>query len=416
MKNMSNGYKLGLAAIVASISLVGCGSDSTSTVADVESDVATVTGQFVDTYVSGLNYTCSSGTTGVTNNLGEYTCNVGDTVEFSLGGYVLGSAAASSGIVTPEALYPDNPEAALNVAQVIQSLDADPTDDIITIPENFTALDDVDTTPEDVDFDDLIETVLIEAEIVDSLVSEEDAQVHLDETELQLLLAGKTFYNVGDSFLDELVFNADLTSSTWTAIASNDTELSATDVLDLVAEKLYVGNEGMYLVFAEETSDYLLFNIFDTSDTLVEQARLYFDQTKAEAYFATMPNGYVVITEEKLSGKTFYNTDADDQGYGFASMTITSTELTRHEIWYDDNGSERSNETFTLPSELVRGRIRIDVTDFDEGYMWVTLLSEDASVWNVNREIDYAMDGPSGSYTDLEDWFLAKPVDFPDSL
>ena len=413
MKNMSNGYKLGLAAIAASLFLIGCGSDTTT---DTAPAATTVTGQFVDTYVEGLNYTCSSGATGITNSMGEYTCNEGDTVEFSLGGYVLGSATASSGIVTPEALYPEDSDAALNVAQLIQTLDADPTDDIITIPENFTALDNVDTTPEDVDFDDLIETVLIEAEIADSLVSKEDAQAHLDETELQLLLAGKTFYNVGDSFLDELVFNADLTSSTWTAIASNDPEVSATDVLDLVAEKLYVGDEGMYLVFAEETSDYLLFNIFDTSDTLVEQARLYFDQTKAEAYFATMPNGYVVITEEKLSGKTFYNTDADDQGYGFASMTITSTELTRHEIWYDDNGSLRSNETFTLPSSLVRGRIRIDVTDFDEGYMWVTLLSEDASVWNVNREMDYAMVGPSGAYNDLEDWFLAKPVDFPPEL
>lgn len=416
MKNMSNGYKLGLAAIAVSISLVGCGSDSTSTVADVESDVATVTGQFVDTYVSGLNYTCSSGTTGVTNNLGEYTCNVGDTVEFSLGGYVLGSAAASSGIVTPEALYPDNPEAALNVAQVIQSLDADPTDDIITIPENFTALDDVDTTPEDVDFDDLIETVLIEAEIADSLVSEEDAQAHLDETELQLLLAGKTFYNVGDSYLDELVFNADVTSATWTAIASNDGEATGTDALSIDGNKLVISTSE-YLVFAEEKADYLLFDLFESGNAeAIDQARFYFEQTTAEDYFATMENGYIVITEEKLSGKTFYNTDADDQGYGFASMTITSTELTRHEIWYNDNGSLRAEETFTLPSSLVRGRIRIDATDFDEGYMWVTLLSEDASVWNVNREIDYAMDGPSGSYNDLEDWFLAKPVDFPDSL
>ena len=125
---MKNGYKLGLAAVAVSISLVGCGG-STST--------ETVTGQFVDTYVSGLNYTCSSGTTGVTNTDGEYTCNVGDTVEFSLGGYVLGSVTASSGIVTPEILYPSetdtiSPEA-LNVAQLLQTLDDGTNEGIITI-------------------------------------------------------------------------------------------------------------------------------------------------------------------------------------------------------------------------------------------------------------------------------------------
>ena len=46
--------------------------------------------QFVDTYVSGLNYACSSDIKGVTNEKGEYTCNVGDSVEFSIGSYVIG--------------------------------------------------------------------------------------------------------------------------------------------------------------------------------------------------------------------------------------------------------------------------------------------------------------------------------------
>ncbi|MBT8349290.1 MAG: hypothetical protein HKP62_07595, partial [Sulfurovum sp.] len=44
---------------------------------------STVTGQFVDTYVQGLDYACSSGKTDITNSLGEYTCNTGDIVTFS---------------------------------------------------------------------------------------------------------------------------------------------------------------------------------------------------------------------------------------------------------------------------------------------------------------------------------------------
>ena len=138
-------------AIGAMMSLVGCGGGSSW------STPSTVTGQFIDTYVSGLNYTCDpSGKADVTNDMGEYTCNIGDTVTFSLGGYVLGTATASSGIVTPEILYPSTTDeitpAAMNVAQLLQSLDADPIDDIISIDGNFTALVDAGISLEDEKF------------------------------------------------------------------------------------------------------------------------------------------------------------------------------------------------------------------------------------------------------------------------
>lgn len=288
---MKNVYKLSLAALAASVLLVGCGSSSSTTEVTAE----TVTGQFVDTYVSGLNYSCSSGTTGITNDLGEYTCNVGDTVEFSLGGYVLGSTTASEGYVTPETLYPDNPEAALNVAQVIQSLDTDPTDDIITIPENFTDLDDVTVTPEDENFD-----TLIQDELSVPLVTEEEAQAHLDETELMLLLGGKTLYLAEYDVVDEFVFNADLSSITWRELLPEaNSEGGVYDVTVNGAELTVTTEEGpIVLTLANQTDTYLEFNVNDGG----EPARFYYNQADAEAYYDSLQTDL----ESLIVGKTKY--------------------------------------------------------------------------------------------------------------
>ena len=288
---MKNVYKLSLAALAASVLLVGCGSSSSTTEVTAE----TVTGQFVDTYVSGLNYSCSSGTTGITDDEGYYTCNVGDTVEFSLGGYVLGSTTASEGYVTPETLYPDNPEAALNVAQVIQSLDTDPTDDIITIPENFTDLDDVTVTPEDENFD-----ALIEDELSVPLVTDEEAQAHLDETELMLLLAGKTLYLAEYDVVDEFVFNADLSSITWTEVLPEaNSEGGVYDVAINGAELTVTTDEGsIVLTLANQTDTYLEFNVNDGG----EPARFYFTQVDAEAYYDSLQPDL----ESSIVGQTKY--------------------------------------------------------------------------------------------------------------
>lgn len=277
---MSTQYLKTSLAISAVLALGACGGGSSS-----DSSPETVTGQFVDTYVGGLNYACSSGKTGVTNTSGEYTCNVGDTVTFSLGGYTLGAATASSGIVTPETLYPDNDAAALNVAQLLQTLDSDPSDSIITIAEDFTDLDAVTITLEDPDFDTLIPA---ELDGVDVLVSEVDAQTHLDESELYALLAGNTFYGVdnndSESNITTLSFNADLTSVTF-----SDSEGSGTETAYVEGDKLYIvtGVENEYHSIIEITDTYAL--IYDFFPAEPEgQTRLYFTEADAQAYLDSL--------------------------------------------------------------------------------------------------------------------------------
>lgn len=284
---MKQNMFLGSFVVASSLLFVGCGGGGSS-------DPQTVTGQFVDTYVEGLNYTCSSGKEDVTNALGEYTCNVGDKVEFSLGGYVLGSATASAGIVTPETLYPDNEEAALNVAQVLQTLDSDDSDEIITIPDNFTDLDDVNTTPEDSGFD-----TIIEEELGETLVSEEVAQEHMDESLLKVLMAGKTFYTtIYDEMytLESWAFNADATSATWTELIGGSDSGTGSIAIDGMAFTFTETYEGVVtdtiIVVKEILDDYVVVGIEGEPDL-----RLYFDREKAETYFLTLsPDLSTLIT------------------------------------------------------------------------------------------------------------------------
>lgn len=99
-----------------------------------EESVPSVTGKFIDSAVSGLSYTCSpSAKSGVTNSSGEFTCDEGDTVTFKLGDITLGSAVSvTTTVVTPYTIFPDNEDAAINLAQLLQTIDSDLTDDIIT--------------------------------------------------------------------------------------------------------------------------------------------------------------------------------------------------------------------------------------------------------------------------------------------
>ena len=116
--------------------LTACGGDS-----DTPSPVAPtlVTGKFIDAPVKGMGYSCSSGQTGTTNSAGEYTCTDEAVVTFMIGGLTIGTVTASNGaITTPYTLFPDDTNAAINLARLLQTLDS-PTDDLIDLSSADTS-------------------------------------------------------------------------------------------------------------------------------------------------------------------------------------------------------------------------------------------------------------------------------------
>ncbi len=283
----------------ATFALLGCGGGG-----EGSNDPKTVTGIFQDANVAGLNYACSSGKTDVTNSEGEYTCNVGDTVEFSLGGYVLGSVNATSGVVTPMALYPNNLEAATNVLQLLQTLD-NADDGTITIPDNYSDLDDVTITPNDSTFDDVMEEKLGEA-----LVSEDDAQEHM----LKTVLAGKTLYT---TIYDEMgtveswAFNEDLTGSTWTELVGGTATGTGTISVDGMTMTYTCTSDSDAECEAIPTTievkdilaDYLSVEVSGGDlGSETETLRLYFDEAKARAYLLEITPKLTAL----FAGKTLY--------------------------------------------------------------------------------------------------------------
>ena len=153
----------------------GCGDgggDSSS------SSVSTVTGVFIDSPVEGLDYSCSSGKVGTTNSNGEYTCYVGDTVTFKIGDLVIGSVQAQSEFVTPYTLFPDNNTSALNLARLLQTVDDDNNvSNGITIDKTKTIL-----LPPDADFTHATFVNKVQTALGTTLVTENEAKTHLNET------------------------------------------------------------------------------------------------------------------------------------------------------------------------------------------------------------------------------------------
>jgi PKD repeat protein len=132
------------------------------------------TGRFIDASVQGLVYICSSSTSGTTNANGEYTCPTGDNVTFSLGGQNIGALAAQSTFLTPYSFFPNNFYAAINLARLLQTIDADgdPDNANIIVDPGFTL-------PTNTDFTSLTFEQDIEAALTITLISAIDAQNRL---------------------------------------------------------------------------------------------------------------------------------------------------------------------------------------------------------------------------------------------
>jgi len=105
----------------------GGGSDSSSDNGSSTPPVTapTTTGTFVDDPVEGLKYTCSTGEESLTNHEGQYTCSSGSDVTMYVGEVYIGTVATQSNFITPYSFFPNNTVAAINLARLLQSLDAD---------------------------------------------------------------------------------------------------------------------------------------------------------------------------------------------------------------------------------------------------------------------------------------------------
>ena len=93
-------------------------------------------GRLVDAPVEGVDWRTAT-LSGVTGPDGEFRYRSGEQVSFAIGAIPLGEPVAGKPLVTPLDLVPQgtlDAPAVINIARLLQSLDAQPGDDRITIP------------------------------------------------------------------------------------------------------------------------------------------------------------------------------------------------------------------------------------------------------------------------------------------
>jgi len=98
-------------------------------------------GTLVDAPVEGVSYESGS-LAGITGSNGEFQYEVGNTIRFYIGDIALGEPVTGKAVITPLDLVPngaaDTP-AVVNIARLLQSLDSEPDDAVITIPPEVRA-------------------------------------------------------------------------------------------------------------------------------------------------------------------------------------------------------------------------------------------------------------------------------------
>ena len=103
-----------------------------------KTDVVVVVGEgtLVDDPVEGVRYESGS-LAGITGSNGEFRYEVGNSVRFFIGDIALGGPVTGKALITPLDMVEngtvDTP-AVINIARLLQSLDSEPGDGVITIP------------------------------------------------------------------------------------------------------------------------------------------------------------------------------------------------------------------------------------------------------------------------------------------
>jgi hypothetical protein len=165
----------------------GGGGASTDTTLE-SSGLETGTGTFVDAPVSGLEY-ISGDLTGITDEEGRFTYEVGEKIRFKLAGLEIGEVEAGEDIVTPADIRTDDPEGdheeLTNLIRLLQSLDEDgDPDNGIELPENLrqsTELADVELRRPKESFESDSRVRLAIEGRGGNLVSRVDAWTHFQE-------------------------------------------------------------------------------------------------------------------------------------------------------------------------------------------------------------------------------------------
>ncbi|MDD2828752.1 MAG: Ig-like domain-containing protein [Sulfuricurvum sp.] len=316
----------------------GGGSSSSSTTTTTTTTSGTQTGVVIDSLVSGISYTTSSGITGVTGDagsVGSFHYNTGDTITLKIGAATLATnmAIPSDGVIYPQDMAGvsrtnTTDSAAINIAQFLQSLDdnSNPADGI-----NITqATRDAITTSVTVQTaSDLVLQAALPSGV--TLVSEATAT-----TQLQTIVNDTTAPSVGIVLTDTVLNSGETTDVTITFTEA----VTGFTLADIVAQNGTVSN----LTTADNITWTATFtptaSVTDTSNIITIAAGSYSDVAgnlgvfgksanyTVDTYVAPpSPVGLTITdnTDGTANGSVVYTFTFDSAVTGFTTSDITVT-------------------------------------------------------------------------------------------
>lgn len=244
--------------------IVGCGGSSS----DVGTSVATGQAFYIDSAVSGVDYSCG-GQTGVTGSKGEFTFEVGHNCTFSLDKIKLREVAADQ-LQNGKEIQ----EKSIDVARVLLSLDSDhnPDNGIQVDSGLVKSLVEFGMTK----FEDILNGWYAVIPGF-SLVSDAVAKAHL----IQSIVKEKTLYTNSSAqmgTLESWSFSADLSTVKVVEIEGGNDE-------DTISVHFDENN----FTFTSASGDSIVINNITESYFLIaingDETRLYYDEAEARAYF-----------------------------------------------------------------------------------------------------------------------------------
>ena len=240
-----------------------------------------------------------------------------------------------------------------------------------------------------------------------------DAQKQYDEeiagdTDLKVLLAGKTFYIISHDGMSKAVFNKAFTqvyTAGYLADGSIDPKDEKTEKINIDGDKLITNKSGDYIKFKSSTDDYLLFYGYNTNDVLEEQSiRAYHEKAKAKAYLATLGGGGSAdegITQQMLDGKWFYMIEhSGEEGTDYRKMRLRNGKISGVKVIMKD-GAEQSRKSINKSYTIVDGKVSFDG-------MYMILLSKNSQSWRIKFQ-NIHDSSEEYNYT----LYLSKPAGYP---
>ena len=404
-----------LVASALCIGFIGCGGGGGGVTSS-----STGTGYYVDSAVAGVSYTCGS-QTGITDEDGKFTFEKGKECTFEVAGVTLKKVPADNLADNVKII-----ESNLTVARFVQSLDNDgnPNNGIKITDETKTALKKAFQEENITTISDATTKLAVVVDHVkqeDSnfngrVVTEEEAQTHLTQTQTDItkeLLAGKTFYVVGQSLTDssdvwygEAAFNKSLTSMTWTDFI--DTQDNGKESIQVEGDKLLFlsDTDGSYTIIGLNRGDYIEVTDYFADGSIESHTRLYYDKAKAQAYFDSLNvSSDTKFTKDMLAGKTFY--------------VATQKTLQKLEFIFDNDsvsivGDEDFNEpvSYEIDSngELVFSDIKFSFVSKNDDYIEASYTNTPSSFTDDTEWFESTYDVNVSSFNNsaikLKDWFL----------